>query len=207
MLTRKPSPQRLPRPQGGGPLSLFEKTVYPRLSASLDTNYLALHFTPSEDEIAFSNNNARRPSSRLSLLTLLKLFQLLHRFPRPKGGAAGDCGSSAYPFATRILRRVRLNRAGATCSTPQRHSRVHRRHGLVAAGSSSRCGNRLQSLSAHASSRRYRQCRHRRTHSRWLRAASILYLGTHHQARPGIGSSQSMQHRPSTLEGRRTSSA
>ena len=65
-------------------MSLFEKTVYPRLSASLDTNYLALHFTPSEDEIAFSNNNARRPSSRLSLLTLLKLFQLLHRFPDPK---------------------------------------------------------------------------------------------------------------------------
>ena len=65
-------------------MSLFEKTVYPRLSASLDTNYLALHFTPSEDEIAFSNNNARRPSSRLSLLTLLKVFQLLHRFPDPK---------------------------------------------------------------------------------------------------------------------------
>ena len=31
----------------------------------------------------FTNENARRPSSRLSLLTLLKLFQQLHRFPDP----------------------------------------------------------------------------------------------------------------------------
>ena len=64
-------------------MSLFETTVYPRLPSSIDAEYFALHFSPSEDEIAFTNENARRPSSRLSLLTLLKLFQQLHRFPDP----------------------------------------------------------------------------------------------------------------------------
>src|SRR5215471_20033997 len=59
------------------PLSLLETTVYPRLPLSIDAEYFALHFSPSEDEITFANENARRPSSRLSLLTLLKLFRHL----------------------------------------------------------------------------------------------------------------------------------
>jgi len=64
-------------------LSLNEKTVYPQLAAIIGAEELALHFTPTEEEIVFATKGARLPASRLSLLVLLKLFQKLHRFPDP----------------------------------------------------------------------------------------------------------------------------
>jgi hypothetical protein len=62
-------------------MSLYEKTVYPRLTEPLTADELAIHFTPSEEEIEFTIKTARLPGSRLSLMVLLKLFQKLHRFP------------------------------------------------------------------------------------------------------------------------------
>jgi Domain of unknown function (DUF4158) len=62
-------------------MSLYEKTVYPRLTQPLTADELAIHFTPSEEEIEFTIKTARLPGSRLSLMVLLKLFQKLHRFP------------------------------------------------------------------------------------------------------------------------------
>lgn len=62
-------------------MSLFEKTVYPQLASAISAEDLTLYFTPTEEEIAFVNRSSRRPSSRLSLAVLLKLFQQLHRFP------------------------------------------------------------------------------------------------------------------------------
>jgi len=56
-------------------MSLYEKTVYPRLSVPLTADELAIHFTPSEEEIEFTIKTARLPGSRLTLLVLLKLFQ------------------------------------------------------------------------------------------------------------------------------------
>ena len=64
-------------------MSLFEKTVYPQLALAISADELALHFTPTQDELEFTIKNARRASSRLGLLVLLKLFQRLHRFPDP----------------------------------------------------------------------------------------------------------------------------
>jgi hypothetical protein len=64
-------------------LSLFEKTVYPQLARAISADELSLHFTPNEDELEFTARSARRASSRLRLLALLKLFQHLHRFPTP----------------------------------------------------------------------------------------------------------------------------
>jgi hypothetical protein len=65
-------------------LSLYDKTVYPRLAANIAAEELALNFTPTEEEIEFTNSRARRPASRLSMLVLLKFFQKLHRFPNPE---------------------------------------------------------------------------------------------------------------------------
>jgi hypothetical protein len=64
-------------------MSLFEKTVYPQLVQPISGDELALHFTPTQDELEFTTKNARRASSRLGLLVQLKLFQRLHRFPDP----------------------------------------------------------------------------------------------------------------------------
>jgi hypothetical protein len=64
-------------------LSLYDKTVYLRLAANITAEELALDFTPTEEEIEFTNSRARRPASRLSMLVLLKFFQKLHRFPNP----------------------------------------------------------------------------------------------------------------------------
>src|SRR5450432_2584922 len=64
-------------------MSLYEKTVYPQLAEPITADELAIHFTPSEEEIAFTIKTARLPGSRLSLMMLLKLFQKLHRFPNP----------------------------------------------------------------------------------------------------------------------------
>src|SRR5450432_4328986 len=65
-------------------LALHEKTVYPQLAESVGADELALHFTPTEEEIEFATCGARLPASRLSLLVLLKLFRKLHRFPDPE---------------------------------------------------------------------------------------------------------------------------
>jgi Domain of unknown function (DUF4158) len=62
-------------------MSLYEKTVYPRLTEPLTADELAIHFTPSEEEIEFTIKTSRLPGSRLSLMVLLKLFQKLYRFP------------------------------------------------------------------------------------------------------------------------------
>ena len=64
-------------------MSLYEKTVYPRLAESITVDELALDFTPTQEEIEFTTKSARFPGSRLSLLAMLKLFQKLHRFPGP----------------------------------------------------------------------------------------------------------------------------
>ncbi len=64
-------------------MSLGEKTVYPQLAENSGADNLTIHFTPTEEEIIFVTKGARLPSSRLSLLVLLKLFQHLHRFPDP----------------------------------------------------------------------------------------------------------------------------
>ena len=70
-------------------MSLYEKTVYPRLTEPLTADELAIHFTPSEEEIEFTIKTARLPGSRLSLMVLLKLFQKLHRFPNADEIPAG----------------------------------------------------------------------------------------------------------------------
>jgi len=62
-------------------MSLYEKTVYPRLAEPISADELVLDFTPTEEEIEFCTRSARQPSSRLTLLVLLKLFQKLHRLP------------------------------------------------------------------------------------------------------------------------------
>jgi len=62
-------------------LSLYAKTVYPRLAGTIGDDELALHFTPTEEELEFTAKTARSAGSRLSLLVWLKLFQKLHRFP------------------------------------------------------------------------------------------------------------------------------
>ena len=64
-------------------MSLYEKTVYPRLAGSFATADLERYFTPTAEEIDFADKGARSPGFRLTLLTLLKLFQMLHRFPAP----------------------------------------------------------------------------------------------------------------------------
>jgi hypothetical protein len=61
-------------------MSLYEKTVYPRLAEPIGADELVLDFTPTEEEIEFGTRSARQPASRLTLLVLLKLFQKLHRF-------------------------------------------------------------------------------------------------------------------------------
>ena len=64
-------------------MSLHEKTVYPQLVAAFAAEELERHFTPTAEELEFANKGARSNGSRLTLLTLLKLFQVLHRFPAP----------------------------------------------------------------------------------------------------------------------------
>ena len=64
-------------------MALYEKTIYPRLVGSIAVDELKLHFTPTAEETDFGDQGARSPGSRLTLLTLLKLFQKLHRFPSP----------------------------------------------------------------------------------------------------------------------------
>ena len=41
-------------------MSLYEKTVYPRLAEPLTADELALDFTPTEEEIEFTTRSARR---------------------------------------------------------------------------------------------------------------------------------------------------
>ena len=41
------------------------------------------HFTPTPEELEFAHKGTRSDGARLTLLTLLKLFQMLHRFPAP----------------------------------------------------------------------------------------------------------------------------
>ena len=62
-------------------MSLYEKTVYPRLAEKITADELALTFTPTEEELDFTTRSARLPASRLTILVVLKLFQKLHRFP------------------------------------------------------------------------------------------------------------------------------
>ena len=101
-------------------MSLFEKTVYPQLDSAISAEELTLYFTPTEDEIAFVNRSSRQPSSRLSLSVLLKLFQLLHRFPDP----------SEVPAA--VINHLRIHlRLGPTDSV--------RAVGSLAASSSTKC--------------------------------------------------------------------
>ena len=64
-------------------LSRYEKTVYPQLARAMSTDELGLQSTPTAEEINFAEKTARSPSSRLTLLALLKVFQKLHRFPGP----------------------------------------------------------------------------------------------------------------------------
>ena len=64
-------------------MSLHEKTVYPQLVAAFAADELERYFTPTAEELEFANKGARSNGSRLTLLTLLKLFQVLHRFPAP----------------------------------------------------------------------------------------------------------------------------
>jgi len=64
-------------------LALYEKTVYPQLVAAFAADELERYFTPTAEELEFANKGARSNGSRLTLLTLLKLFQVLHRFPAP----------------------------------------------------------------------------------------------------------------------------
>ena len=76
-------PESLP-PARRRRVPLFEKTVYPQLSRTITTDELALHLSPTEEDIEFATKGARSAGSRLSLLVLLKLFQRLHRFPNPE---------------------------------------------------------------------------------------------------------------------------
>jgi TnpA family transposase len=64
-------------------VSLYEKTVYPQLAGTTTNDELPLQFTPTAEETDFAEKGARSPGSRLMLLTLLKVFQKLHRFPGP----------------------------------------------------------------------------------------------------------------------------
>ena len=57
--------------------------MYPRLSRAIAADEVRLRFTPTAEEIDFGDKGSRSPGSRLTLLTLLKLFQYLHRFPDP----------------------------------------------------------------------------------------------------------------------------
>ena len=55
--------------------------MYPQLVATFAADELERYFTPTAEELEFANKGARSNGSRLTLLTLLKLFQMLHRFP------------------------------------------------------------------------------------------------------------------------------
>lgn len=99
-------------------MSLYAKTVYPRLAGTIGDDELALHFTPSEEELEFTAKAARSAGSRLSLLVWLKLFQKLHRFP----------GSGEVPRA--IIDRLRIYlRIGEgvafECNDPFQRARQH----------------------------------------------------------------------------------
>ena len=58
-------------------MALYEKTIYPRLVGAIAVDELKLHFTPTVEETDFADQGARSPGSRLTLLTLLELFQKL----------------------------------------------------------------------------------------------------------------------------------
>jgi len=79
-------------------MALYEKTIYPRLVGAIAVDELKLHFTPTAEETDFADQGARSPGSRLTLLTLLKLFQKLHRFPSPDEVPSG-CQSPPHPSA------------------------------------------------------------------------------------------------------------
>ena len=65
-------------------MSSIERTAYPRLCEPLTPLELKRDFTPTEEEKLFAVNSARRASSRLGILVLLKVFMRLRRFQRPE---------------------------------------------------------------------------------------------------------------------------
>jgi hypothetical protein len=45
-------------------MSLYEKTVYPRLAGAFSTDELQRYFAPSAEELEFADKSARSPGSR-----------------------------------------------------------------------------------------------------------------------------------------------
>jgi len=58
----------------------INETAYPRLKSCPTAKELASVYTPSLDELAFAEANARRPAPKVGLLILLKTFQRLGYF-------------------------------------------------------------------------------------------------------------------------------
>ena len=115
-----------PPPSKEEAISLYDKTVYPRLSRAIAADEVRLRFTPTAEEIDFGDQGSRSPGSRLTLLTLLKLFQYLHRFPDPNEVPPAVVQHLASNSASAM--RFRLTRAtlssgpdnlGPSASTPE----------------------------------------------------------------------------------------
>lgn len=62
-------------------MTAIHETAYPRVRSSITEKELVEIYTPEKDEIEFINKNAKKDSSKLGLLILLKLFQRLGYFP------------------------------------------------------------------------------------------------------------------------------
>ena len=64
-------------------MTTIADTAYPRLRTTPDEAKLGEAFTPTSEDLAFPAGPTRRSGPRLTLLVMLKTFQLLGYFPRP----------------------------------------------------------------------------------------------------------------------------
>jgi hypothetical protein len=62
-------------------MASIERTAYPRLKKHFTGVELAAYYAPTEDDICFVRENARKDGTRLHLLVLLKTFERLGYFP------------------------------------------------------------------------------------------------------------------------------
>lgn len=56
-------------------------TIYPTLE-HLSARSIELNFTPSENELKFCSQHARKPSQKVRFLIMLKVMQYLYREPK-----------------------------------------------------------------------------------------------------------------------------
>ncbi len=63
-------------------MTQLHETIYPRIRSTITEKELKEIYTPTHEEIAFASRYARKPTLRLRLLVMLKVFQRLGYFPR-----------------------------------------------------------------------------------------------------------------------------